>query len=294
MTGLIEPGHPEWSRLLTASKVSAVLGLSPWESPRSLWMKMHGDLPAEEQTRAQSRGLFLEEGVLQWWYADHPEATRLGKRTVTRPDLPYAAATPDDVALIDGEEIPVDAKTDSRGDAWGEPGTDQVPLHYLCQAMFVMHLGGFQRFIFTKLGPYLERDDYTVEYDAESAERIEAACAAFHASLASDQPPDLDGSVATYDALRAVVPAGDGDWDCPVELAVELCEARDAVDTAATRHNLARSTLLDLMGDARRAVCGGQVIAQKQRTKGGVALYPPRRAVDTAALTARTPEELSA
>ena len=30
------PGSPEWQRLMTASKVAAVLGLSPWQSPRNL------------------------------------------------------------------------------------------------------------------------------------------------------------------------------------------------------------------------------------------------------------------
>jgi len=27
----IEPGNPEWLRVMSASKIAAVLGLSPWE-----------------------------------------------------------------------------------------------------------------------------------------------------------------------------------------------------------------------------------------------------------------------
>ena len=64
MTELIKPGSDRWNSLVTASKVSAILGLSPYESPRSLWHKMRGDIPAQPQTRAQARGTHLEAGIL--------------------------------------------------------------------------------------------------------------------------------------------------------------------------------------------------------------------------------------
>lgn len=286
MTALIEPGHPGWATLITASKVSAVLGLSPWESPRSLWHRMRGELPPVDQTSAMARGLFLEDGIVRWFYADNPHLEQLGKRTVTRPDLPWAAGTPDCVARDrdTGELIPVDAKTDAR-DTFGTPGTDEVPLPYVCQAMFVMHLGGWERFIFTRLGPFLERDEYEVAYDPALALEIEERCEAFYRSLSGDVPPDLDDTLATYEALRAVSTVGDGDWECPPAIARELCEARTGLAAAEARHNLARSVALEAMGDARRIVCAGQVLGQKQPTKSGKpALYPPRKAVDLDAL----------
>jgi hypothetical protein len=56
------------------------------------------------------------------------------------------------------------------------------------------------------------------------------------------------------------------------------------MEAAERRYNLARSRVLEQMGDAKRAVCGDQVIGQKQKTKSGCALYPPRRPVDVTAL----------
>jgi hypothetical protein len=302
MSALIAPGSDEWLRLITASKVSAILGVSPYESPRSLWHKMRGDIPPDPQTREQARGHFLEAAILDWYFADHPELTRAGgELTVLRDDLPWAAATPDDLATTeDGREtFPVDAKTVGREDydeaAWGEPGTDQVPLHLITQAMWVMHLGGWRRFVFTRLGPFLDRDDYEVAYDPELAADIEARCYAFVQSLGDDTPPPLDDSLHTYDAIRRVVSVGDGDWQCPPELAHDLCRSRADIDEAKARYNLARSRVLEQMGDAKRALCGEQVIGQKQATKGGCALYPPRRPVDMAALpTIDTSEEPAA
>lgn len=288
----LTPGSEDWRKLVTASKVSAILGVSPWESPRSVWHLMHGDLPASEQSRVQARGTHLEAGILNWYFADNPELSRVGSEvTLTRPDLPWAAATPDDIATTaDGIRFPVDAKTDGRGDGWGEPGTDQVPLHYLCQAMWVMHLGGFDTFVFTRLGPYLERDEFPVAYDAELARDIEQRCHAFYLSLAADEPPELDGTTATYDAVRASVPIGEGDWEAPLVLARELVESRTAVSVAEQAHNLARSRILDSMGDAKRAMYAGVCVGQKQRTKAGAALYPPRKPVDLSIFTPEAPE----
>jgi hypothetical protein len=45
--GYIEPGSPEWLRAITPSKVAAILGVSRWESPYSLWHRMKGTVPPE-------------------------------------------------------------------------------------------------------------------------------------------------------------------------------------------------------------------------------------------------------
>lgn len=288
MTATYKPGSDEWLRLVTASKVSAILGVSPYESPRSLWHKMRGDVPSPAQTSVQARGTYLESGILAWFFADHPELTRDGgEQTVTRDDLPWAAGTPDDIATTaDGERVPVDAKSVGRDDGeWGEPGTDQVPLHLLTQAVWVMRLGGFRRFIFTRLGPFLERDDYEVAYDPALGADIEARCHAFWLSLHDGEPPALDRRLETYNALRVVVPVGEGTWEAPDDLARELCESRAGVDAAEGRYNLARSRVLDAMGDAKQVVWRGHVLGQKQRTKAGCALYPPRAGVDLSIFT---------
>lgn len=297
MTGRLLPGSPEWLRVVSSSKVSAILGLSPYESPRSLWHKMRGDIPPEPQTSAQARGTYLEAGILDWYFADYPGLTRIGhETTVRRDDLPWAICSPDDVATdpATGDSFPVEVKTDGRG-VFGEPGTDQVPLHYVVQGMWTCHIGGWDRIVYPVLGPWLDRADYVVAYDPALAREIEQRCYAFYRSLGDDQAaPALDDTLATYDAIRAVAPIGDGDWECPPDLARDLCRARADIDTAQARHNLTRSRCLEAMGDAKRVVCGGQVLAQKQRTKSGTALYPPRRPVDLSLLPTTDSEESAA
>ena len=66
-TQTLDPGSPGWLRLMTASKVAAILGVSQWDSPRSMWHRMRNELPAEPQSTVQSRGHYLEPAVLAWW-----------------------------------------------------------------------------------------------------------------------------------------------------------------------------------------------------------------------------------
>lgn len=287
MTGRLQPGSPEWLQKITASKVSAILGLSPFESPRSLWDLMKGRRPADEPSDEMLRGQFLEEGILRWFFARHPELQRMGsEQTVTRPDLPWAAATPDDIATHpDGELVPVEAKTDARGDGWGQPGTDEIPLYYLTQCVWTMHIGGWERIHVPCLGPFMDLAEYEVRYAdfADLAKDIEARCLAFYESLQADEPPALDGHTATYESLRAVHP----DIEPGTEVEIHPADARELVEACAvekaakTRHLHAKSVVLEAMGSARRAVCAGQVIAQRQPTSSGKpALYHPRKPVD--------------
>jgi hypothetical protein len=60
------PGSPEWCAEMTASKVAAVLGLSPWDSPYSLWYQMAGQVDRGIETVNQTRGHYLEPAVAAW------------------------------------------------------------------------------------------------------------------------------------------------------------------------------------------------------------------------------------
>lgn len=285
----LTPGSPEWRRVVTASKVAAILGVSPYESPRSLWHLMRGDVtPPAEATAVQSRGHFLENGILDWWCEQHPEyADHVQTRQylALRDDLPWAAATPD--LYVYGAEVVVDAKTSRDDSEWGAPGTDEVPLGYLTQLMWAMHLSGARVAYIALLTQFLDLREYRVEYDADLAADIETRCAAFYASLAADVPPPLDDHVATYESLRRLHPDIDEGTEVELDPAVarEFVEATRDLKAATARATAAKSTLLDALGTSKRAVCAGQVIAQRQNTAAGTpALYPARKAVDLDAL----------
>lgn len=276
----LTPGSPEWARRVTASKVAGILGLSPFTSPRATWHLMHGDLPAWDGNDATRRGQFLEAGVLAWWRHKH-DVTDPAEWT-EQPTYRlggWAAATPDLVSHIaetDHENVLVDAKTTSDFE-WAE-----VPVHYYAQALWAMHVSGIHRFRFAVLHGGLRFAEYAVDYDPALAADVEAKCRRFYDSLAADTPPDLDDTVATWEAVRKVHP--DIDRGVEVELTVEvarsLVEWTDELKSTEAATRLAKSTVVDLMGRAQYATHQGVRIARRQAGKGGVTFVVTAKPTD--------------
>ena len=269
----LTPGSQAWARRMTASKVAAVLGLSKWESPYSMWARMKGWTPADSGRNAEdkARGHYLEDGVCRWWIDQHPSVIIDGaQQHFTRDE--WAAATPDLVGSIDGERFVMDAKTDESEDDWG----DEPPAYYLAQLYWQMWCADVRTaYIAVLFGkPHLRFRQWRVEWDEEIGAGIVAACRAFYDSLAADEPPALDDSVATYEAIRSQHP--DIDRDAEVELteaeAREYVDADLALKAAEARARAAKSVVLARMARARVAVCGDRKVARRQPNRSGVSL----------------------
>lgn len=282
----LTPGSAEWLRIVTASKVAAILGLSPWESPRSLWLRMHGDLPADEGNNDTRRGMYLEPAILAWWRDQKPgiltdwqeqptfRLARVNDSGVSlgaEPDGVWAAATPDASCSITdgGEDISVLVEAKSTAQEW-----DDLPAYYLTQVIWQMHVSGIHRCHVPVIGPRLTFTEYVVDYAeyADDAAMIERRCREFYDSLATDAPPPLDDSVATYEAVRKVHP--DIERGEAVELdrkqAKALIEWTDELKATEKATRLAKSTVIDLMGRAQYATHNGVRIARRQASKHGV------------------------
>lgn len=261
------PGTPEWARLVTASKVAAIIGVSPWDSPRSMWHKMRCDVPSEVHNDATRRGQYLEAGILAWWRDQHPEYTNCqAQYWATRPDLPWAAATPD--LRAEGPDVVlVDAKSTSNIDEWGEPGTDLIPTAYLTSSYWQLAMcPEAARVHVAVLGPYLRFEEYVVERDEEIQADLIARCHQFYLSLDADTPPPLDDHVATFEVLhqqRGDIARGER-AEIDRSLAAEFLAARHAEDEATARARLADSRVIDAAGNAQYVTCDGVRVARQQ------------------------------
>lgn len=259
------PGSPEWAKLVTASKVAAILGVSPWESPRSVWHVMKGEVSAESDSEVKRRGHYLEPAILAWWRDQHPDYEGWdSQHEFTLGD--WAAATPDENGELDGEAVLVEAKSAAYDDDWGDPGTDAIPAYYLTQVYWQMHVSGIHRCYVPIITSRLRFAEYVVDYDPAIGADLERRMRAFYDSLSADEPPDLDDTVATFNAVRKVHPEIErGD-------SVELTEreARDLVlwcdELKHTEKSvrLAKSTVIDRMGRAQYATHNGVRIARRQ------------------------------
>ena len=279
----MKPGSPEWCRRVSPSKAAAILGHSPWDSPRAIYHKMRGDVPWDEETEAMERGNLLESGVLAWWRKRHPEHGEWAEQvTYTLGD--WCVATPDAVTTLDGATVIVEAKTSSDMDEWGDSGTDAVPTHYLTQAYLAAHVANrcgvpVSVVHMPVLGPRLRFSNYLIPHDPEVGELLEKRLRAFYESLSADEPPPLDDTVATYQAMRKVHPQIDAGQTAELDpaLAGEFVAAALDADAAEARARLARSRVLEAVGRAQWVECGGVRVARRQANATGVALVRTTR-----------------
>lgn len=272
MTALdLTPGSPEWVRRISPSKIAAILGISPWDSPRALFHKMRGEVAWDEESEAMERGNLLEDGVLNWWRRHNPgHEDWIDQHSMTIGD--WCVATPDaSVTDRDGCRALVEAKTSSEYDAWGDPGTDEIPTPYFAQTTFAAHVFNLcgdpvDRIYVPMLGPRLRFAEYVVDYDPQLGAQLMARAEQWRDLLAGDEPPDLDDTVATWNAIRKLHP----EIERGVEVELVEGEARELVEFQAAMKaiepalRLCKSTVVDRMGRAQYATYQGVRVARRQ------------------------------
>lgn len=274
----VPPGSPEWLGYMSASKVAALVGLSPYESRFSLWQQMTGNVDPEPQSAIQSRGHYLEPAVANWFADQHPEYAVLPGQTWTRDDRPWMLASPDRVLVGPGyggrvEDL-LEVKTAADDSEWGRPGTDEIPATYRPQVVWQMAVTGARRVFVAVLTSRLEFREYVVEWDTETA--ADAAylidqADEFMDSIVFGDVPDLDEHHATYEAVKRLHPDIDGeDVDIPPVLAAEYVDATAAKKAAEKRAKGATTAVADAMGTAKRARCAGYTVATRQAKAGGI------------------------
>lgn len=272
-----EPGTARWSALVTASKVAAIVGASPWDSPWSMWHRMSGDLAPDPDNAARLRGRLLEPVVLAWWAHQHPDAAPLTEQP-WYPLGDWGGATPDAYCADDGRgnACLVEAKTAADPDLWGDEGTDEIPEPYLIQTQWAMGCSAVDLTYMPVLTGRLQFREYVIQYDAELFAWLKAEAKSFHESLTHHAPPALDDTLATLATLRRIHPDIDPDATVALDAAVadELVAAKAAAASADARWRLAQSTVLHAMGAARYAEADGRRVARRQPTsRGGIALH---------------------
>jgi putative phage-type endonuclease len=289
-------GSEAWSKVITASKVAAIMGLSPYDSPLSCWHKMRGNIPLEQETEDHRRGHYAEPSILAWFRDQHDVPTAASvlignewaeawedQPQYRRDDLPWAAATPDARAWVDNEPVLVEAKSARDMDEWGEPGTDEIPAYYLVQILFQQHLSGIRRTYVPVWGPWFEMAEYVVDYDETLAVGIVGRCREFWESLTADHAPPLDDTLATFQTLKALHPLIDkGDVaNLDRDTAIEFVQASIDFKAAEARKRAAQSAVLDAMGNAQYADHDGVRVARRQPAKGdSIALYVVPKTAD--------------
>ena len=246
------------AKQIHASDVAAILGLSPYSSPLQAWLEKTGRAAPRVESRYARLGKHLE-GAVADMYEEETGLDLLDPReTLVCRSVPLAG-TPDryayskDSADVDRIVEIKTAWTWKTANAWGEPGTDQVPEHYRCQGIVYLALSGIKRLDYALLANG-DLKTYTLWHDETIAQRVFSRLSAWWQTyVAADRQPEAthptDGDAIKHlwsDTSGAILDVGT-QFD---EVAKEYVEATALAKSASDAADVAKARLQAAIADA--------------------------------------------
>jgi putative phage-type endonuclease len=279
--GRWDVGSEEWhqvrTRRLGGSEVAAALGLSPWCSPFTLWHRKQGAVGQAVETPSMYWGKIHEPGVFRHFTTQHPEwSEQLWDPAGVMHADDWRIASPDRIGPVLWE-----GKTASAYDAWewGPDGSDEaeaIPPYYRVQCIWYMDVLDRHDMILSVLIDNSDYREYTVPWDDEEAADIRKRAWEFWQTVINNERPPLDAADSTYQTVRELHKDINGeDVQVPVEVGETYLRTDLELKAITKDFKLAKTTLLDHMGQAKRALIADTPVARRQRTGKGdaIALY---------------------
>lgn len=294
LIGRLQPGTPEWDAartgpVITATRIAAVMGLSPWESRFSLYHRLRGELDDTFTVSPEMEwGTRHEPAIARKWADEHPEQRVEETGTWRHRGRPWQRATPDRLltpaSLADRPEWTIadtevlEMKFSPTGEGWGPSGSDDFPVHYRCQVLWQLDTLGLHTGRLAVLIAGYDFRTYTVYYDEADAELLRTEARLFLDDVEAGRRPDIDGHAATYEAVRQL-PDGLDDVDVQIDaaLADRYFRALEADAAAEAELTECRSLILDRIDTGHRAVVGKKRIATRTVRDGRTHSLLPTR-----------------
>lgn len=201
----------ERSTGLGGSDAAPAVGVSPWKSPLELYLDKRGEAPDAGDTVDMMIGRALEPEIRQQYCDRTGRVVRVHDAVIRHVKFPWMIAHVDGIA--DGGRI-FEAKTARFADGWGEPGSDQIPMHYVLQVqhyMAVTDLGVADVAVLFKDRREPVIQVYEIPTDRELQDMIFEAEAELWARVQRGDPPAPDWqSPRALDVVRALYKGTDG------------------------------------------------------------------------------------
>lgn len=183
---------------ITATDVAAIVGVHPYRSRIDIWLEKRGQAPEWVDTERSRWGDLLEP-VIRSDYAERHGVRVEVPGTLAHPQRDWLLATPDGIVYQIGSAEPergLEIKTHTYRVAhlYGAPGTDEVPLHELCQCAINLAVTGLERW---DLVPFIDGQptEYTILRDEELIAGLTEQCERFLVdNVHGGAVPEPDGS----------------------------------------------------------------------------------------------------
>ena len=279
------------SKYIGGSDIGAILGLSKFKTPMQVWMEKTGKPVGQMDSLPLRFGSFAEAFVANEYSKATGSELVHDESTYIHPKYSYMSAHIDRFVLGNSPPMPpnkiLECKTANpftRG-AWGEPGTDQVPMSYLCQCIWYMAITQIDHADLAVLFGNSEFAIYPIARDLELEDLVISKAEHFwQEHVLKDCPPpplseqDCQNLFAKADPTKSIEANPK-----IIELIRELGQLQNQSDTCEQRISTIKQHIMVHMQEAETLSCKGQVVATWRAPK-------PSSHLDTKRLSADHPD----
>ena len=257
----------ERRKSIGGSDAAAIVGLSKWSSPYSVWADKTGRLPEKEETEAMRLGTDLEQYVAQRWSEQTGKKVAKSNYILKNPAYPFAHANID--RTVHGERAGLECKTTSTLDV-KQFNDVEFPEQYYAQCVHYLAVTGWDKWYLAVL--CYGRGFFTFELKRDEAEikALMDAEAAFWENVINDTPPAVDGSEATTEALTTIYAEsapGTVELFGREQLIDEYETIKRQLRALSERRDEIENILKTDLGDNERGLCGRWTVSWKSQTR---------------------------
>lgn len=194
--------HEEWLAArrgsIGGSEAGAVVGMSPYATPFSVWADKTGRGKPVEENEAMRQGTDLEDYVARRWAEATGKKIKRYPYIIKNDKYPFAHANID--RAVPGERAGLECKTTSALNIKQFHGVE-FPEKYYAQCVHYLAVTGWDRWYLAVLVFGKGFFTYTLERDQDEIDALMAAEGLFFGYVENDIPPMADGADATTDAI---------------------------------------------------------------------------------------------
>ena len=199
--------HEEWlrhrQRSIGGSDAAAIVGLSAYVSPYTVWADKLGKIPPSEDNEAMRQGRDLEQYVAERFAEATGKKVRRENNILINPDFPFAHANVDRIVI--GEDAGLECKTTNQLNL-KKFKNGEFPDHYYVQCMHYMMVTGCSKWYLAVLVLGREFLWFEIESDEEEIAALAQSEQEFWQCVEQGAPPAADGSKSTTDTIQTMFP----------------------------------------------------------------------------------------
>lgn len=255
-------------KTIGGSDAAAIVGLSRYSTPYTIFMDKTGRLPDKPDTEAMRLGRDLEDYVAKRWQEATGKKVRRVQAMLYNPLYPFSHADVD--RMVIGEDAGLECKTTSTLDVKQFKGVE-FPEKYYAQCVHYMAVTGVKRWYLAVLVFGRGFFEFTLERDQAEIDALMTAEAEFWTeNVAKDNPPPPDGSQATTDALQVIYAESQDEErdlfgrETMLDEYMQLKRQKKAIED---RLGEIENSLKEDLQEAERGRCGAYTVSWKSQQR---------------------------